>query len=375
MPRNISDEAGPRRVEVSLPGRGYDILIGRSLLTSSYPRISGLLRSEKVFIVCDENVQEPHAATLINHWKSEGLETELLVMPAGERTKDVRHLSEIWDKLTAGRYGRDAALVALGGGVIGDLAGFAAATYLRGIDLIQVPTSLLAMVDSSVGGKTGINHAAGKNLIGAFWQPKVVLIDVDVLSTLPGEEYISALAEVIKYGVIYDSAFFDWTEAHVDSLRRGEESAITQAVARSCEIKADVVSKDERESGVREILNFGHTVGHAIENVSGYGELKHGEAIAIGMVAESHLATTARPGWTEEQHDRLVKVIASAGLPVWLPRPIAAGELLNAAKSDKKARRGAIRYVLPHRFGKVETSPIEDGEVLRSLLEIGASER
>ena len=372
MPDQSRGNLGTERVRVSLADRSYDILIGEGILEISRKWIEGVIRSNKVLIVCDENVRGPHAAGLSKDLEMGGMDVELLSLPAGERTKDVHFLGEIWDKLAHGKYGRDSALVALGGGVIGDLAGFAAASYLRGIDFIQVPTSLLAMVDSSVGGKTGINHAAGKNLIGAFWQPKLVIIDVNVLETLPEEEYISALAEVIKYGVIYDSDFFDWTEANIEPLRKGDKAVIKEAVARSCRIKAAVVSNDERESGLREILNYGHTVGHAIENAAGYGELKHGEAIAIGMVAESHLAMHLRPGWSAADHERLVRIIERAGLPVSLPSAMPAGTLLEAAHSDKKVRRGTVRCVLPHQFGKVETSPVTDEQVLPSLIEIGA---
>lgn len=361
-----------RCVKVALPGREYDIIIGTGNLTSAASHVGTVIRSRRLLIACDENVEEPHGSILRSSLAAEGLDAELMVLPAGEQTKHVTFLQAIWDRLAGGRYGRDSALVALGGGVIGDLAGFGAASYLRGIDLIQVPTSLLAMVDSSVGGKTGINHAAGKNLLGAFWQPKLVLIDCDVLKTLPREEYVSALAEIIKYGIIYDAVFFDWVEKNIVNLADGSPPELQHAIARCCEIKADVVRQDEREGGLREILNFGHTVGHAIENVAGYGAIKHGEAVALGMVAESHLALTMQPGWDKARHERLVALIARSGLPTMLADGVSKDAILQSSKSDKKARQGAVRYVLPREFGIVETMSVSDEAVIPSLKSIGA---
>ncbi|MCC5874814.1 MAG: 3-dehydroquinate synthase, partial [Candidatus Sumerlaeia bacterium] len=248
------------------------------------------------------------------------------------------------------------------------------ATYLRGIDFIQVPTTLLAMVDSSVGGKTGINNRHGKNLIGAFWQPRLVLADTDTLTTLPEGERISALAEIIKYGVIYDGEFFAWIEKNINALRNLETDALIHAIQRSCEIKADVVVKDERESGLRQILNFGHTIGHAIENSTGYGVMRHGEAISIGMVVESALGVDQTPGWTETEHLRLGSLLKAAGLPTRLPKSLTVSldDLFKAAATDKKNVDGEIRYMLPRRFGLVEAVSLANKDVAPHLVAAGA---
>ncbi|MEO8376605.1 MAG: 3-dehydroquinate synthase, partial [Candidatus Sumerlaeota bacterium] len=296
------------------------------------------------------------------------------IVPGGEESKNLQQLEAIWDELLGLNLGRDAVVIALGGGMIGDLAGFAAASYLRGVDFIQIPTSLLAMVDASVGGKTGINHARGKNLLGAFWQPKLVLIDTDVLKTLPVGERVSALAEVIKYGVIDDPAFFAWQEHNIGQVREMEPKALRHAIRRSCEIKAHVVGADERESGLREILNFGHTVAHAIENCAQYGTIRHGDAVALGMIAESLAGLNKSPHWKLVDHNRLVSLINTAGLPVNLPASssITTSSLLEAAKFDKKNRGGATTYMVPHALGKVEATRVENTGMEEALLEIGA---
>jgi len=355
----------PIVVPVSLGDRSYDILIGGGLLPQTGAFIRNVFSGQRVLVIADANLREVYAPKVLAALAAAGIEAAVVFAPAGEESKSVAELSALWDALVGGRYGRDAAIVALGGGVIGDLAGFAAASYLRGIDFIQIPTSLLAMVDSSVGGKTGINHPLGKNLLGAFWQPRLVLADTDVLQTLPRSERISALAEIIKYGVIADAAFFAWLEANITSVRDLEPAALAHAVKRSCEVKAFVVGNDERESGLREILNFGHTIGHAIENAAGYGEFRHGEAIAIGMIAEAALALGREPGWTAESQARLRALIGRAGLPTALPSDstLTPAALLDAARSDKKNRAGAVRYVIPKRIGEVFTRKFSDAEV------------
>lgn len=360
-------------VGVSLGERSYDIVIGSGLLSGAGERLRPLLRSTKVLVAADENAMEPHGETLVASLRAAGFSAEVQLLPPGETTKDVRHLELLWDRLSELRFGRDSAVVALGGGVAGDLVGFAAASYLRGVDFVQVPTTLLAMVDSSVGGKTGINNRFGKNLLGAFWQPRLVLADTATLETLPEGECVSALAEIIKYGVIYDAEFFAWLEENIEAVRTREERALSHAVRRSCEIKAAVVGQDERESGLREILNFGHTVGHAIENAAGYGALRHGEAIAIGMVAESRLGI-GRRGWREDDHARVVRLIERAGLPIRLAEEsgLSVEELLTAARSDKKTRAGAVRYMVPTRMGEVVAEKIEDAMVSPILISVGA---
>lgn len=361
-------------VRVDLGERSYDIVIGSGLLSASAEFILPLLRAKKVFLVIDENVVEPHGRMLRDALVASNCDVSGMTLPAGEETKSAEHLSAIWDRLAEERYGRDCAVIALGGGVIGDLVGFAAASFLRGVDFIQVPTTLLAMVDSSVGGKTGINHPLGKNLLGAFWQPRLVLADTGTLAALPAGERISALAEIIKYGVIADAEFFGWLEENIGAVRDLDDDALAHAIRRSCEIKADVVGMDERESGLREILNFGHTVGHAIENAAKYGTLRHGEAIAIGMVAESLLGLDRGTKWTRREHDRLVALIAAAGLPTHMPAGIvlSASVILTAARSDKKARAGAVRYMLPVELGSVRAVKLEDGAVRPVLITLGA---
>lgn len=363
----------PERIPVPLGDRSYDILMGDGVLGSAGAHVAPLLRTPRIAVVCDRHVED-HARTLIGSLRDVGVTTSLMTLPAGEETKSVEHLVAIWDHLCAQKIGRDGAVAAVGGGVAGDLVGFAAASYLRGVDFVQVPTSLLAMVDSSVGGKTGINNDHGKNLIGAFWQPRLVLADIGVLRTLPRGEAISALAEIIKYGVIRDANFFAWLEERIDDLVALQPAAVAHAVRRSCEIKAEVVGKDERESGLREILNFGHTVGHAIENAAEYGTLRHGEAIAIGMVAESAMSLGRQPRWTRREHDRLVRLVERAGLPTRIPPGLSltVEQLLAAASSDKKVRAGAIRYVVPVEMGVVESMKFENNVVEPFLKEVGA---
>jgi 3-dehydroquinate synthase len=361
-------------VRVELEERSYDILLGQGLLNQAGRHVIPLVQSNKVIVVHDENVTSPHGQTLIANLENAGLEVATLELQAGEQTKCLQQLERIWDYLSELRFGRDCTILPLGGGVTGDLVGFAAATYLRGVEMIQVPTSLLAMVDSSVGGKTGINNKFGKNLIGSFWQPKMVIIDIDTLKTLPREERVAAVAEIIKYGVIYDAAFFQWLEKNIQAVCDLDPKAITYAVKRSCEIKADVVSKDEREGGLRMILNFGHTIGHAIENTAGYGTIRHGEGVAIGMIAESLLALDRNPEWKAPHHDRLVNLTRAAGLPTKIPDnlELTKEQLFDAARSDKKNRGGGTRYILPIRLGRVEVVKLEDKDVEETLIAIGA---
>lgn len=362
-----------REINVALDDRSYPILIGPDLLSRGAQWIRPILRGRDVFLAVDENVAEPHARALEQSLLGEGLRVVTHVLPAGEKTKSAAQLDGLWDALSAAHFGRQCALVAVGGGVIGDLAGFAAATYLRGVDYIQVPTSLLAMVDSSVGGKTGINNRHGKNLLGAFWQPRLVLADTATLQTLPEAERVAALAEIVKYGVIFDAKFFDWLEENITAVRRLDPGALIHAIGRSCEIKADVVSRDERESGLRQILNFGHTVGHAIENSAGYGALRHGEAISIGMVVESALGIGRSPGWTSAEHDRLVRLLHAAGLPTRLPPDLSLTleSILLAARTDKKNRDGEIRYMVPVKLGCVEVASFPNDVVIPHLAKAG----
>jgi|ADGO01.1.fsa_nt_gi 3-dehydroquinate synthase (EC 4.2.3.4) len=294
------------RIEIALGERSYPILIGSNLLSAA-DVLDAHVRARSVLIVTNETIAPLYAESL-----KRGLSdrrTEQVVLPDGEQHKTLETVSRIFDALMDARMNRDAAVVALGGGVIGDMAGFAAACYQRGIDYIQVPTTLLAQVDSSVGGKTGVNHPKGKNMIGAFHQPRCVIADIATLRTLSEREYRAGLAEIVKYGLIYDVGFLGWLEQHASALASRDEQAIVHAVKRSCEIKAEVVAADERETGLRAILNLGHTFGHAIETAAGYGTWLHGEAVAAGMSVAADMS--ARLGWiSSSDRDRAVQLIA-----------------------------------------------------------------
>jgi 3-dehydroquinate synthase len=291
-----------------------------------------------------------------------------VTVPDGEEYKDLLRIQQIYDTLLAHKLDRSSALIALGGGVIGDMTGFAASTYMRGISYIQVPTTLLAQVDSSVGGKTGVNHSLGKNMIGTFWQPGFVWIDVETLQTLPKREVLAGLAEVIKYGVIYDKGLFDFLETNRDMILNLDRNALTHIIKRSCKIKAEVVAKDERESGLRAILNYGHTIGHAIETLTGYTHFLHGEAVAIGMYQEavlSHLLGFI----AKEQVMRIKAVIDAYGLPSEMPPDVSADSLLASMQLDKKTVAGKLKFILPEKIGAVRIHKgISEKAVRESLL-------
>ena len=337
-------------LEVRLPdGRGYPILLGSGLLGTA-----GLLddfAGSQVLVVSNATVAERYLDPLRRGFST--ARVDLLLIGDGERFKTLDTYAAIQDALIAKRHSRATTVVALGGGVVGDVAGFAAATYQRGVGLIQIPTTLLAQVDSSVGGKTAVNHATGKNLIGAFYQPRAVIADVDVLASLPGRELRAGLAEVVKYGVIADAEFFGWLEHAMDALLRREPDALIRAVRRSCEIKADVVAGDEREQGRRAILNFGHTFGHAIEALTGYTEYLHGEAVAIGMTMAARLSADLGRIRASDA-ERLRSLLQRAGLPT--TARIDPDAALEAMGMDKKAVDGRIRLVLCDRLGNVSVT-------------------
>lgn len=292
---------------------------------------------------------------------------DLIELPDGEAHKTVSTVQSILDRLVESKAGRDVTIVALGGGVVGDIAGFAAACYMRGVAFVQVPTTLLAQVDSSVGGKTGVNHPGGKNLVGAFHQPRSVIIDTDTLSTLPDREFRAGLAEVIKYGAIADTEFLGWLEDNMATLLGRDPEALALAIRRSCEIKAAVVAEDEREAGKRALLNFGHTFGHAIENTVGYGEWLHGEAVAAGM-----LMAAAMSDIEDAERQRLTSLVEAAGLPVD-PPAAGAANLREAMKLDKKVRSNTIRLVLLRRLGEAfVTADYDDAALDRALEPTGA---
>jgi 3-dehydroquinate synthase len=287
----------------------------------------------------------------------------VISLPDGESHKTLQNVSLILDELVAKKAGRDVTIVALGGGVVGDIAGFAAACYMRGIAFIQIPTTLLAQVDSSVGGKTGVNHEHGKNLIGAFHQPRLVLIDIDTLTSLPDRELKAGLAEVIKYGAMVDAEFFAWLEGNMAALLARDRAALVYAIRRSCELKAEVVAADEREAGRRALLNFGHTFGHAIENSMGYGEWLHGEAVAVGMLMAATLS-----GLDTEATTRLENLLKAAGLPTQPPQ-VDAGKLRAAMDMDKKAAAKQLRFVLLRSLGDAYLTSDYDADLLGQILD------
>jgi 3-dehydroquinate synthase len=341
-------------------GQRYDILIGAGLLDAADSWL-GLPRAAAALVVTNGTVAPLYAArlqrALAPHYRS----VSVLALPDGEQHKDWPTLNLIFDRLLADGADRNTVLFALGGGVVGDITGLAAALYMRGVPFVQVPTTLLAQVDSSVGGKTAINHPAGKNMIGAFCQPQRVVCDLDTLRTLPPRELRAGLAEVIKYGPIADAAFLDWIEAHLDALLARDADALAHAVRRSCEIKAWVVGQDERESGLRAILNFGHTFGHAIESGLGYGQWLHGEAVACGMVMAADLS--ARLGLVNTDFAvRLKLLVQRAGLPVRGPA-LGAERYLDLMRVDKKAQGGEIRFVLVDAPGRAVVRATPDALV------------
>lgn len=344
-------------VTVDLGERSYPIVIGSGLI-GDYD-LSGHLGGPQCVIVSNETVAPLYAASLK---KMLPPESTLVSLRDGEQHKTLETASRVLDSLVSEHAGRDVTLVALGGGVVGDIAGFVAACYMRGVACIQVPTTLLAQVDSSVGGKTGVNHAEGKNLIGAFHQPRLVLIDTDTLNTLPDRELKAGLAEVIKYGAIADRDFFAWLETNIGELVERNAEALGHAIRRSCELKAEIVAADERETGRRALLNFGHTFGHAIENALGYGEWLHGEAVAAGMLMAAELS-----GIGDDERERLRKLVEAAGLPA-CPPAIGAAKMRAAMESDKKIREKKIRFVLLHSLGEAYvTSDYDAGKLDRVL--------
>jgi 3-dehydroquinate synthase len=352
-------------LNVALGARSYPIYIGAGLLADPAcyrPHI----QARQTLVVTNETVAPLYLEQL--QGALSGLAVRTLILPDGERFKTLEVLNRIFDALMEARFGRDCTLVALGGGVIGDMVGFAAACYQRGVSFIQVPTTLLAQVDSSVGGKTGINHPQGKNMIGAFHQPRAVIADTATLDTLPERELAAGLAEAIKYGLIRDRAFFDWIEAHLAALLARDPIALAEAIRRSCESKAQVVAEDELESGSRALLNLGHTFGHAIETGAGYGNWLHGEAVGAGMCMAADLS--ARLGWIDTAAlGRIRDLIARAGLPTRPPRDLSAERFLELMAVDKKVLAGRVRLVLLKGIGEALVTDGFDPHLLRATLD------
>jgi 3-dehydroquinate synthase len=348
------------KVTVDLGDRSYPIVIGRDLLGGNYD-LSAYLPGTDCLIVSNETVGPLYLERVMGNLSGRNVNTPLI--KDGEPWKTLATAASILDRLVELRAGRDSTVIALGGGVVGDVAGFAAACYMRGVALVQVPTTLLAQVDSSVGGKTGVNHAGGKNLIGAFHQPRLVLIDTDTLETLPGRELRAGLAEVIKHGAIADGEFFGWLEKNMERLLDRDAEALAYAIRRSCEIKAAVVADDETEQGRRALLNFGHTFAHAIENSLGYGNWLHGEAVAAGMVMAADLSDI-----DPVQRDRLQRLIDAAGLPL-APPDVGPVRLHDSMELDKKARAGKLRFVVLDRIGSARVTLDYSEERLHAILD------
>jgi len=344
-------------VAVALGDRSYDIVIQPGLLTEVGQRLTNLAQSRQVGVVTDRHVARHHLPAMLRSLRSAGFDPTDIVLAPGERTKTLSTVGAILDVLVRKKFERKSLLVALGGGVVGDLTGFAAAIYQRGIPVVQVPTTLVAQVDSSVGGKTGVDHPLGKNLFGAFHQPRAVFIDPVTLRTLPRREWIAGIAEVIKYGVIADEAFFSFLEQSIDSLLQLDELTVLRVIARSCEIKAQVVADDERESDQRRILNYGHTIGHALESLEGYRGMIHGEAVGIGLVQEADLAHYLGI-CQREVVERVRNLVGCAGLAEAMPS-LSFQSLWAAMQHDKKVVGGQVVGVWPVRIGEVVIRPLD----------------
>ena len=356
-------------IEVGLPARRYAIRIGTGLLDGATWRDA--IRGRHVLIVSDDHVAPLYAQRVSDALArtDDAPRCETLVLAAGEAHKNLDAVSSIFDTLARLGATRDACILALGGGVVGDIAGFAAACWMRGIDFVQFPTTLLAMVDSSVGGKTGVDHPAGNNLIGAFHQPRAVVADLDTLATLPGRELRAGLAEVVKTACIGGADFFAWLEAHVDALLARDAEAISHAIATCCRFKAAVVARDEREAGERALLNFGHTFGHAIETATGYHTLLHGEAVAIGMLLAARLSARLDMA-NEADTERLRVLLQRFELPIAIPQALDAEALLAHMRLDKKNRAGALRLILWRGIGRAEiVEAADETAVLAAILD------
>ncbi|MET3544007.1 3-dehydroquinate synthase [Paenibacillus favisporus] len=357
-----------RTVQVELGDRSYPIYIGPSLLpeTGSYLEKHGLTKKSTHLIVTDEQVAARHLDTLKQSLESRGYTAVVSIVKSGETSKSLAVYEEVMTTAIQGGLDRSSAVLALGGGVVGDLAGFVAATYMRGVKFVQIPTTILAH-DSSVGGKVAVNHRLAKNMIGAFHQPELVLYDMDTLQTLPAREVSAGLAEMVKHGLIRDAEFAGWCRDHASELLSLDREALAYGLERGCSIKADVVSADEREGGLRAILNLGHTIGHAIEAVGGYGEFLHGEAISIGMAGSAMLAV--KLGRDASIFPETVSMLKALKLPVVLPEHLSTDELIAAMKHDKKFTEGTMVFIVPDRIGEVSIVKDIPEALVREVIE------
>ena len=360
------------RLTVDMGERSYEILIGFADLDRLGASLRGLNLGDRLCLVTNTTVGRLYGGRVKSVLEESASTVSYYEVPDGEEYKTLQSAAIIYDYMVNSGMERNSAVVALGGGVVGDLAGFVAATYMRGVPLIQVPTTLLAQVDSSVGGKVAVNHPRGKNLIGCFYQPRLVFADLQMLGTLPEREIRAGMAEVIKYGVIWDSSFFAFLEQHLDRILRLEPDVLMEGVRRSCAIKAEIVSGDEREQGLRAVLNFGHTIGHALESLTDYQVYRHGEAIAVGMAAAASLAVN-RGLLNVADRERLVSVLRRTGLPVSFPHSVQ--DLLGLLPHDKKALSGKPHFILPLEIGLVEVcSNLDDEEIRAALFECASKQ-
>lgn len=353
-------------IRVELGERSYEICIGPGILPRLGERLRGFHFSH-VALVSNPTVYALYGNSLLDSLEKAGIDAAVVTIPDGEEYKELLWAYNIYGELLKHRLDRSSALIALGGGVIGDITGFVASTYMRGISLVQVPTTLLAQVDSSVGGKTGVNHPEGKNMIGTFHQPRLVWADVDTLRTLPRREFLAGMAEVIKYGVIWDETFFEFLEKNREKILGLNGGAMQFIIRRSCEIKAEVVSRDEREGGLRAILNYGHTIGHALETATGYTAHLHGEAVAMGMYCEALLSSLL--GLMERKEaERVGSLIDAYGLPSKMPSGVDEQKIISSMQLDKKAVAGELKFVLPEKIGSVVVKGVRDTEkILESI--------
>jgi 3-dehydroquinate synthase len=358
-----------REIRVALDARSYPIVIGVGWLRSVGDRVREAVgdKPTRAAIVSDSRVAPLYVPTVAESLRAVGFSVTEMQIPEGEAHKNLAWLALVYDRLIEAQIDRSSPVVAVGGGVVGDLAGFAAATVLRGVPFVQVPTTLLAQVDAAIGGKTGINHAAGKNLIGAFHQPRLVAIDIDTLRTLPKREYVAGLAEVVKYGAIFDAALFARIERSVDAVLRQDAALLADLIESCCRLKADVVEKDEREGDLRAVLNFGHTIGHAIETLTEYRRLLHGEAVAIGMVCAARLSRAAA-SLPSADVDRLERLLRALGLPTAVPPDLRREQIALAIEADKKAAGGKIKFVCLERLGASRFVPLSAAEIARAAL-------